>query len=113
MLKLYLKTYQRLINSVEYKHTLNKTHYKFCNKKIICFVHKNSYLKLGLIISKANIKNAFERNKIKRVIRNSFRLKQHNVYNIHIIILANIGLEQLNNKSLCNEFNNLYLLIDK
>jgi ribonuclease P protein component len=44
--------------------------------------------RLGLAIAKKNIKRAVDRNKIKRVTRESFRLQQHQLIPIDIVVLA-------------------------
>ncbi|MCK5898231.1 MAG: ribonuclease P protein component [Methylococcales bacterium] len=44
--------------------------------------------RLGLAIAKKNIKKAVDRNKIKRVARESFRLQQHQIGTLDIVVLA-------------------------
>jgi len=47
-----------------------------------------SHPRLGLAIAKKNIKKAVTRNLIKRAIRENFRLQQHTLINIDVIVLA-------------------------
>lgn len=44
--------------------------------------------RLGLAIAKKNIKKAVTRNLIKRSVRENFRLKQYDLINIDIVVLA-------------------------
>ena len=44
--------------------------------------------RLGLAIAKKNIRKAVTRNVIKRVVRENFRLQQHLLINIDIVVLA-------------------------
>jgi len=44
--------------------------------------------RLGLAIAKKNSKRAVDRNKIKRVTRESFRLQQHELSALDIVVLA-------------------------
>ncbi|MCL7421472.1 MAG: ribonuclease P protein component [Methylobacter sp.] len=44
--------------------------------------------RLGLAIAKKNIKKAIQRNVIKRIVRESYRLKQQSIGNIDIVVLA-------------------------
>ncbi len=44
--------------------------------------------RLGLAIAKKNIKKAVTRNLIKRSVRENFRLKQHDLMNIDVVVLA-------------------------
>ena len=44
--------------------------------------------RLGLAIAKKNIKKAVTRNLIKRSVRENFRLRQYDLINIDIVVLA-------------------------
>ncbi|MFI3155299.1 MAG: ribonuclease P protein component [Methylococcaceae bacterium] len=44
--------------------------------------------RLGLAIAKKNIRKAVQRNVIKRTVRENFRIKQHDLGNIDIVVLA-------------------------
>lgn len=46
------------------------------------------YPRLGLAIAKKNIRKAVQRNVIKRTVRENFRIKQHDLGNIDIVVLA-------------------------
>ncbi len=46
------------------------------------------YSRLGLAIAKKNVKRAVDRNLIKRMIRESFRLQQQQLTAIDIVVLA-------------------------
>ena len=47
--------------------------------------------RLGLAIAKKNIRKAVTRNLIKRSVRENFRLKQYDLINIDIVVLARRG----------------------
>lgn len=51
--------------------------------------------RLGLIVAKKNVRLAVKRNRIKRVVRESFRLNQQNLETLDIIFLARRGLDKL------------------
>ncbi|AKZ65732.1 ribonuclease P protein component [Candidatus Palibaumannia cicadellinicola] len=63
-------------------------------------INKRSYPRLGMIISKKNVKFSHERNLIKRIIRESFRVNQHNIYLMDFIVIAKKGVVQIDNYSL-------------
>ena len=44
--------------------------------------------RLGLAIAKKQIKKAVQRNAIKRAVRENFRVQQHSLGNIDIVVLA-------------------------
>ena len=55
--------------------------------------------RLGLIISKKNVRRAVDRNRIKRLVRESFRLS-NNLPCADVIFLARGGIAELNNQQL-------------
>lgn len=55
---------------------------------ILAISNHLSYPRLGLAISKKNAKRAIDRNRIKRVIRESFRLNQGKLPGIDCVVLA-------------------------
>ena len=44
--------------------------------------------RLGLAIAKKNVKKAVQRNKIKRIVRESFRLNKHRLEGFDIVVLC-------------------------
>lgn len=56
--------------------------------------------RLGLVIGKKNIRLAVQRNRIKRHIRESFRLHQHKLPSVDVIVLARSQLDQLSDDRL-------------
>ncbi len=60
--------------------------------------------RLGLAIAKKKIAKANARNLVKRIIRESFRLAQHNLPNIDIVVLARNGITKLDKTQLRHYF---------
>lgn len=54
--------------------------------------------RLGITLSKKRIRKAHERNRIKRLIRESFRHKRHNLPNVDIIVIGKSGADDLSNQ---------------
>jgi ribonuclease P protein component len=52
---------------------------------------------LGLVIAKKHVKLAVHRNRLKRLIRESFRLRQEFMPPLDIIVLARKGMGDLDN----------------
>ena len=63
---------------------------KSTDKYFTLLAVKNDYdhPRLGLAIAKKNIRKAVTRNLIKRAVRENFRLQQHHLINIDIVVLA-------------------------
>ena len=53
---------------------------------------------MGLVIAKKHIRLAVERNRLKRLIRESFRKHQQLLIEMDIVILARSGSDKLDNK---------------
>lgn len=57
----------------------------------------NSQPRLGLVMAKKKVRLAVERNRLKRLIRTSFRLHQHELPAADVVFVARQGLDQLDN----------------
>jgi len=64
--------------------------------------------RLGLTIPKRIVKKAVDRNAIKRRIRESFRLNQHNLQGIDIVVMANSGISKLSNRQVSDLIQSLW-----
>jgi ribonuclease P protein component len=79
----------KLGNPAEYKKVFAKP-VKSTDKYFTLLVIRNDleHPRLGLAIAKKNIRKAVTRNVIKRTVRENFRLKQYDLINIDIVVLA-------------------------
>ena len=64
--------------------------------------------RLGLTIAKKKEKTAVGRNRVKRIIRESFRLNQHNLPNIDIVVLARDHIGTADNEQLQKQLKKLW-----
>jgi len=64
--------------------------------------------RIGFAIAKKRIKLAVQRNRVKRIVRESFRLKQHNLPMIDIVVMAKSGIEQLDNKTISQQIEKIW-----
>lgn len=79
----------RLINKAEYKNVLEDS-YKINQRYVLALFKPNqkSYSRLGVIVSKRVAHRAVTRNKIKRIVRESFRLNQDLLAGLDIVVIA-------------------------
>ena len=56
--------------------------------------------RLGLVVAKKKVRRAHERNRIKRLARESFRLNQQQIDLLDIVVMPKIGIEAIPNAEL-------------
>lgn len=87
---------RRLLKKVEYDYVFEAAK-KIVTSEYILLYRKNNlgYARLGLALSKKRIAKAHDRNRIKRLLRESFR--QMPLPAVDMIFLAKTGVEKRNN----------------
>lgn len=87
----------RLLNSSDFSAVFDNADYKVSHSQflILARMNTNGCPRLGLVIAKKNVRLAVQRNKLKRHIRESFRLKQHHLPPIDAIVLARRGSDEI------------------
>jgi len=113
--ELAFDTTLRLTDSKHYQSVFDNAEFKVSSKHALFLSRNNQYSKprLGLVIAKKNVKLATQRNRIKRVLRESFRLKQHTLPHIDIVVLVRKGIDRLDNQALFSQFNRLWSDLEK
>ena len=73
--------------------------------------------RLGIVVAKKKVRRAHERNRIKRLTRESFRLNQHNMDDIDIVVMPKQGIESVSNAELFQQlqfaWSKLHRLVEK
>ncbi len=79
----------RLLSYNDFNFVFNKPNI-LSLKKIVFLrrLNKFNYSRIGILVRKKYIKQAFLRNQIKRVIRESFRLNKNKLLNFDIIVIV-------------------------
>jgi ribonuclease P protein component len=93
---------QRLLKSSEYQTVFNLPPYKSTDRYLTVLAQPNQrpFARLGLAITKKRLKQAVDRNRIKRLARESFRHYQYGLAGLDCVVLAKTGIKQANNHTL-------------
>lgn len=69
--------------------------------------------RLGLAVPKKALKRAVWRNRVKRVAREAFRLKQHQLPNVDIVVIAKKGVGEVPNDELFELLDRLWRTLSR
>lgn len=91
----------RIVTKAEFQTLFDKSK-KIVHKNGVILFRNNQkpFARLGVIVGKKTAKNAVVRNRIKRVIRESFRRNQERLKKIDIIFIARKPCETLDKQKL-------------
>ena len=84
----------RLLTAKDYNQVFNHSLFKVSGPLGLFIASPNQldHPRLGFVIAKKKVKLAVDRNRIKRVIKDCYRLNQHELPNIDIVFIARPGL---------------------
>lgn len=101
---------KRLLTPRQFKAVFDSPDGKVPGRSVLLLIRENQleHPRLGLAISKKNVRLAVERNRIKRQIRESFRLNQDELSGLDIVVIARKGLGELDNSELSCLFDKLW-----
>lgn len=113
-MEFYFSRNMKLINADQYKNVFNHPQ-RFGNKSLTVLVKQNSlqHPRLGLAISKKCAKNATDRNRIKRIFRESFRLHQNVLPSVDIIAMCKPNILLLTNQEIQSQIEFQWRLMQK
>lgn len=92
---------RRLLTPSDYRQVFQTATYKVSSKDmlILARINQSSDARLGLVIAKKHVRRANQRNRIKRIIRESFR-HQRLFTGLDLVVLARGALDQRDNEAL-------------
>ena len=91
---------RRLLTAQDYKRVFDHTLFKIHQPAFLLLATVNpdqGGSRLGLVVAKKKVRRAHERNRLKRLSRESFRLHQQQLLGLDIVILPKVGSDDIEN----------------
>lgn len=106
---------QRLLNQAQFQYVFDQAPIRVSHPALLILAKPNNskHARLGLVIAKKQIKLAVRRNRIKRLIRESFRLRLKKLPPIDVIVLARSSADTLDNSEVTKILNGLWKRVSK
>ena len=88
---------KRLLTARAFQAVFSDTRYKVAHPHLLLLARPNQFAhpRLGLVVAKKHIRFAVDRNRVKRVVRDTFRLAQCEISSVDVVFLARKGMEKL------------------
>ncbi len=101
---------KRLLTPSQFKAVFDSPSGKLPGRNVLLLVRENDlpHPRLGLVIGKKSVKLSVERNRIKRQLRETFRLHQMELAGWDVVVIARKGLADVDNSELARQFNKLW-----
>lgn len=105
----------RLTGPAEYQRVFNNCQHRVNNRWLTVLATPNTldHPRLGLAISRKVAKTAVARNRIKRVIRESFRLHQGRLGALDIVVLGRTGVAERTGRELATALETLWTRLNE
>lgn len=105
---------KRLSEAAEFQAIFDKAEFKASSQHFLFLARANQWpsARVGLVISKKNVRLATQRNRIKRSVRESFRCLA-DYPGLDTVVLARRGADKLNNSELRLTLNALWRQLSK
>ncbi|PKM29827.1 MAG: ribonuclease P protein component [Gammaproteobacteria bacterium HGW-Gammaproteobacteria-11] len=105
----------RLLTPSQFKTVFDGATRKASGPLVLLLARPNStdQPRLGLVIAKKSVRHAVDRNKIKRIARESFRLNKQLLTDLDIVVLARKGLGDLDSAALHELFAGMWRRLAK
>ena len=92
---------QRLLKSSEFAAVFESNRFRVARPQFLLLASPNhcDHMRLGLVVGKKNVPTAVQRNRIKRLVRESFRLQSFDC-SLDVVFLARRDIKLLSNAEL-------------
>ena len=92
----------RLLNASDFTRVFDNARLKVSTPELLFLARPNQlpHARLGLVIAKKHVRKAVARNRVKRIVRETFRQQQSALAGLDIVVLARKGLDTLDKPQL-------------
>ena len=100
----------RLLTAQDFKAIFSGAKYKASTKEflLLAIPCTSGHSRLGLVVAKKGVKKAVARNRLKRLIREQFRLNKSRLGDVDLVILTRKGADQLTNTDIVRDLEKLF-----
>lgn len=107
----------RLCNAKDFQAVFNQTLFKVHQPYFLVLACQRTQApsRLGLVVAKKKVKRAHERNRIKRLTRESFRIyrQKYDLNTLDIVVMPKVGIEQIENAELMQQLRQIWSKLQK
>jgi ribonuclease P protein component len=105
----------RLLTAEDFKAVFSNSQFKASCRHILVLAISNDSpsSRLGLVIAKKNVSKAVQRNRVKRIIRDSFRHHQDTLAGLDLVVLARKDADKLGNPQLRDRMQKMWVQLNK
>ncbi|MFO8046573.1 MAG: ribonuclease P protein component [Halomonas sp.] len=105
----------RLLTAGDYRQVFENAVFKIHGKGLMILATPNErgHPRLGLIVSKKNLRRAVDRNRLKRIARESIRLQQQRLPDVDIVLMARRGVGDLDNRILHRQLHGMWRRLER
>ncbi|WP_331345094.1 ribonuclease P protein component [Cellvibrio sp. UBA7661] len=105
----------RLLCAADFKPVFDDAPFRASHQFFLILARENQLTqpRLGLVMAKKHIRLAVERNRMKRLTRESFRLYQQDLAGLDIVVLSRKGMDSLSNTDFNQQLNQQWQRIFK
>lgn len=104
-----------LLTAFQFQAVFDQNNLRVSSREILILAKPNDldHPRMGLVVAKKNLRLAVTRNRFKRSARETFRLQQHSLPAVDIIILARKGAGEIDQSRLVQMFDDLWCQLIK
>jgi ribonuclease P protein component len=105
----------RLLCAADFKPVFDEAPFRASHQHflILARLNQQTHSRLGLVMAKKHMRLAVERNRMKRLIRESFRLQQQDFCGLDVVVLSRKGMDSLSNSDFTRQLNQQWQRIFK